>query len=299
MPISSFPKGTSIAFLHPPQTVAPRESTPSNSREVPNFRPRRFAQMSTSQHTAYKFELFLCAGNLLEQGLVSGFCLVSSQGSLVSSGGELRNIGQVGHLCIFCGLGLLHRLKKSPNFEEWRNTEQLEPSLRASWAKAEGPNADHFRLLNCELNVSSFQAETAQFVAAFRYTSSASEAQIYNKGFTFTCGGETRRFKVFQKTLSRWAWWWWQVMSFPSHEQERIHLTVFFLTHVILRKNQVGILFMGCFLFCSIYASAETDEEHLIVCRVAYGVFVCVHRQPAASTKVIDLVEKFCEALRT
>ena len=56
---------------------------------------------------------------------------------------------------------------------------------------------------NNEVNEICSQADLAQFVTAFRYVSSKSEAEVYNKGFTVVSNRKKKLFKIFQKTLSR------------------------------------------------------------------------------------------------
>ena len=56
---------------------------------------------------------------------------------------------------------------------------------------------------NNELNRICSQADLPQFVAAFRYVSSKSEAEVFNKGFTVVYNQKKKLFKIFQKTLSR------------------------------------------------------------------------------------------------
>ena len=122
---------------------------------------------------ANQFVLNYFVENLLQHGLLSGVCLVSSQGRLIYSYGELESVTKVN--------------KAMFSFH-------IAQSIKFNFMK-DGSNN--------EVNGICLQADLAQFVTAFRYVSSKSEAEVYNKGFTVVYNQKKKLFKIFQKTLSR------------------------------------------------------------------------------------------------
>lgn len=50
---------------------------------------------------------------------------------------------------------------------------------------------------------------------------------------------------------------------------------------------------------CSIYATSESDRDGLAVCNLPYGIMVCTFHQPVHCCKAVQVIENFCDLLRT
>jgi len=63
---------------------------------------------------------------------------------------------------------------------------------------------------------------------------------------------------------------------------------------ITLIRNKCKIFF-----FCSIYAASESDRYGLAVCNLPYGIMVCTFHQPVHCCKAVQVIENFCDLLRT
>lgn len=50
---------------------------------------------------------------------------------------------------------------------------------------------------------------------------------------------------------------------------------------------------------CSIYATSDSDRNGLAVCNLPYGIMICTFHQPVQCSKAVQIIEKFCDVLRS